>query len=330
MAFVTGSAADQLELMTALIDGCLANGFTMANAVLKKGNLFVRPWQKVTAGWGNHFFLEMGKSTDVPEAVIVDSLGSSVGPGGSTLLQPSAYPITYDLHIFDNEVFMVCWDASDRHFWVAFGQSSPTTDTPAAGQNLWAGGTQTPQLPLAAGTFDGNPIVIGATIGGCATTDTATFARVSAGLFWNTHTSGTSQGTEPASVYTDSAGAVAGGRALPAGGAEFEVAAIRQLAPLVARQANAWNSHTVLLPIQLTSPIPATSNRKLDIQIKNAHYFRLDAVSPRDIITVDGIQYKVYPWYKRNPNARNGSGTSLATKINHTGTFGWAIKYTGP
>lgn len=324
MAFYTGTAADQLALMTAFVDACLLEGFTKTNAILKKGNLFLRPWQKTDAGWGNHFFLQMGKSCDVPETVLIDVIGASVGPGGSNLLQPAAYPISYDLHIFDNEVFLVCWDSQDRHFWVAFGQSSPFTATPAAGNNLWIAGTQTVDLPLDAGEgypLNG-PIVIGPDSGGSSSASVTPAA-----LFWTTAVSGSAG--KPPSMFTDNSGAINGGNALPSSpSTTFEVAAVRTLAPLMARSRSAWSHASAALPIQLTSPVPLTSNRKLAIEVQNARYFRLDTLAPRDLATIDGVQYKVYPWYKRNVNERDASGGTGLT-VAHTGTFGWAIRYTG-
>lgn len=335
MAFYTGTANDQTALKTALINACLAEGFSMTNAILRRGNLFVRPWQTAVAGWADQFFLEMGKSCDVPESVIVDSLGTSAGPGGATLLQPSAYPVTYDIHIIGDEVFMIYWDAQERYFWVAFGQSSPFSATPGAGNNLWIGGTLTSVYPLDMGTVnpadgltgDTRPIAIGPTIGGAKNGYAAGWTRVSPALFWTTEM-GTSA-SPPTSRYTDSAGAVLGGRTLPSTGAVFEIAGMRHLEPLVELMGSAWNHNNGLLPIQLTSPIPSTSNRKLVIEVANAHYFRLDHVAAREIITVKGQDYKVYPWYKRNVNARNASGNNLASVVADTGTLGWAIKYTG-
>jgi hypothetical protein len=38
----------------------------------------------------------------------------------------------------------------------------------------------------------------------------------------------------------------------------------------------------------------------------------------------------VFPWLRKNIAARDGSAAAGATgAINHTGTFGWAIRYEG-
>lgn len=342
MAFVSGVANDQDQLRTALVTVCAANGWTYTGSVLHKGNVFVRLWHRVDAGWANQLFAQLGKGMEVDGSAVSDPVGHSVAGGGPTLLQPAAYPVTYDIHVFDNEVFMVWWDNVDRHFWLAFGQSSPFTDSPAAGASLWLGGmvTEWSRLILGSGVVgsDDKTIYMTEEAGGsnAATWD----QRTSPALFWWSTLPNSYQGlpTYPLAVsmtptmYTDRAGLPFGGLTTLLEGVDSPAGTHctpESLKPLIARTKNLTLGENKTLPIfggNVTfNSVSPPGPRHAEIELRNARYFRLGANSPRDIIQVGRDRWKVYPWHKRNTSVPNGGNG-----VNHTGTFGWAIKYTGP
>lgn len=363
MAFVSGIANSQVQLKDALTTVCAANGWTFTGTVLHRGNVFVRLWHKETAGWANSFYGQLGKGMEVDGSALVDPIGHSVGPGGSTRLQPIEYPVTYDIHVFDNEVFMVYWDSQNRHFWIAFGQSSPFDPAPGVGESLWIGGTQSETLPLELGTeisgTSDNPIVLGLTRGG-SPASTYWDGTTSAALFWWSTLSavygygyGTSSGVPLSmyitnSVFTDSQGLAFGGNVreiqpvtpgfpvleLPGG----TLCSGRQLNKLGQLVRNRIPGEKNMLPIfaghTLSPTTPSFDPLTTDIEVANARYFRLGLNAARDIITVGRDRWKVYPWYKLNAadgyyDASDSPG-SAGGRVGHTGSFGWAIKYTGP
>jgi hypothetical protein len=89
---------------------------------------------------------------------------------------------------------------------------------------------------------------------------------------------------------------------------------------------NDFNGGNVLIPIRAL--IGRSSNTcSIAAQMKNARYVRLDNLNSGDIITFGTDQWKVYPWHRRNATVRNG--VQWATGATHTGTCGFAFRYTG-
>lgn len=331
MAFVTGTASSQVDLLNALKSACTANGWTLTGTVLHKGEINVRVYNDGTAGWNNCLVAWMGKGKVADGSALTDAFQYGMAPNKATRLLPSAYPVTYDIHVLTNpdEVFMTWWDATGRHFWIAFGQSSPYSSTPGTGCNLWIGATSHTVFPVTGGT-NSHPIVMSATTGGTSTGVSLDAQMcVAPALFWHTHNPVLRSG--PSCLYTDSVGGVNGSRGnISDTTDDFEVSGIRHLNPLLSRQPNAWNQESILLPIQCMTPV-ASAKRKMDIQVGHARYFRLTNVDPGTIITISGEQWKVYPWYLLNRSAPNSANTTAQiSAVDHTGTFGWAIRYTGP
>lgn len=329
MAFVTGSAANQTELLTALRSACTANGYTLTGEVLHKGNVFVRTFNSATAGEDSAFNVMMG--TGQSGGTLSGAFQYGVNPNRATVFRCS-YPVTYDIHIHGDEVFMVWWDASERYFWIAFGQSNPYNATPAAGSALWCGGTASTAYTINSGTYytPNRWICMSATEGGTSTGVTLETQQCCApALFWHTRNP-TVRGFSN-TIYTDIDGNALGGRGTVTDSTDdYVVTGIRQLAPLLARQPNAWNGESLLLPIQCYTPA-ASSKHELDISVRHARYFRLNNVDPRTVLTIGAEKWKVYPWYKldrANPNSSNDTASMNA--VNHTGTFGWAVRYDGP
>lgn len=328
MPYITGTAANQAALLTALRDAATANGYTLDGSILKKGNLHVNTYNSATSGEDNALVVQMG--TGSSGGALTGAFQYGVTPNRSTVFRCS-YPVTYDIHIHDAELFMVWWDADGKYFWLAWGQSSPFSDTPAAGSCLWCGGTQSTAFTMNAGTYY-TPyrwINIGPTFGGSTTANTVeSQQRVVPALFWHTHNPMASSFSS--TIYTDTDGAVLGGRGTVTDSTDnYTVTGIDHLAPLIARQPNTWNGEAVLLPIQCYTPV-ASFKKELDIQLKHARYCRLNNIEPRTVITIGAEKWKVYPWYKLDRTTPDGSSSGASSNaVDHTGTFGWAIRYDG-
>ena len=64
---------------------------------------------------------------------------------------------------------------------------------------------------------------------------------------------------------------------------------------------------------------------KNDTDLAHCRFLRIDNYQPGDIIPLGPDRWKVAPWYRKNTAQRDGG-----SNIQHTGTFGWAIRYDGP
>jgi len=98
---------------------------------------------------------------------------------------------------------------------------------------------------------------------------------------------------------------------------------ITALRPLLEIQPNSWNSEAVLLPIR--EYFKRSENKvSLIIDLEHARHTRIDNYEPGQIITLGNDRWMIFPWTQKNTNSRNGG-----TAIDHSGTFGWAIRYEG-
>ncbi len=102
------------------------------------------------------------------------------------------------------------------------------------------------------------------------------------------------------------------------------VQAVRLIQPLISRQPSAFSSEAIFLPIQIA--VPRASNKtSIVADVKNARYLRIDNYEPGQILTLGNDKWMVFPFHRKNITARNGGDY-----IDHTGTFGWVIRYEGP
>ena len=85
-----------------------------------------------------------------------------------------------------------------------------------------------------------------------------------------------------------------------------------------------WSDNAMLLPIHIINSV-TDIKVALVADLSYARYLRIDNFEPNQIIEFGNEQWKVYPFFKKNSAVRDGGST-----INHTGTFGWAIKIDNP
>jgi hypothetical protein len=299
MAYVTGSAADMTALMTALRSACTANGWTLAGDVLHRGNVYVR-----TQVVSNYLTLLGGTGIDGSNNLTGAAGGGVVRVGRpSTGVADISWPITY--HIFigasPDEVYLVASYNIEMFQFLAFGQSS-VTGLPGTG--VWFTGS------LSTITWSTSAwITITSSNGGSS-------SGLSMAPWWTTvNYAGmlnqfVHHGLDALTWNTNS------GR-VPSG--SLGIAAMTGALP------NAWNSEAVLLPIQVWLPRSSGNKVSLVADLAHARYLRVDNHNPGDIITIGSDAWMVFPFYQKNATVRAGGSS-----INHTGTFGWAIRYDGP
>lgn len=296
MAYYSGVAENWGELRQALLDACTAEGWTWHSTeeVLEKTGLFLRVPPPGVDYWGvtGRTSLTAG---DMPNSI---GIGNIYRTGTGGFERPVTFPAPYEVFAFDQEVFFVVNYDVDFYQWLAFGKS---TVSGMPGTGMWVSGTR-----AATAYTDGVTIQVDGSSSGNSTamfynTNGNTYSRtgwVHSDLdgqgWWTTQTLG---GSPPG---------------------------IRPLRPLLEILPNTWDNEAVLLPIRAYKVRPSNRN-SLVADIENARHTRVDYYEPGQVIQIGHERWKVLPWFRKNASSRNGG-----TWTDHTGTFGWAIRYEGP
>lgn len=87
---------------------------------------------------------------------------------------------------------------------------------------------------------------------------------------------------------------------------------------------NQFNQESILLPVQVYEEVASNKSRFIH-NFEHVRLLRIDNYEPEQIITLGHERWKIYPFYQKNSAQRQGGGG-----IQHSGTFGWAIRYDGP
>ncbi|PTS85480.1 hypothetical protein DBR00_06795 [Pseudomonas sp. HMWF032] len=204
------------------------------------------------------------------------------------------WPAAYEIFVFPTEVFLVVRFSVDRYQWCAFGQS----DIALPGTGMWFAATAGMQAST-----------------GIALTVTSSSTVHPSGLpFWAAYNS---DGPDNCRIHHgfDGAGWSSGSDLI---GISYNASELISLLP------NTWNSEAVLLPIRAFITRPS-SKLSLALELINARFTRVDNHEPGEVITFGSERWKIFPGYRKDVVNRNGG-----TNIQHSGTFGWAVRYEGP
>ena len=316
MAYYTGSANTINALQTAIFTACTTSGWSLSGSTLSKGPLHMQVDVLAMGGTAGATGLRFRGGTGVSGGVVTGAApyASDIGTYSNAAL---AYPLEYHVMVFSDpdEVYVVVNYSADRFQYAAWGRSH--LSLPASG--MWFGAslyslnqmsTFSPPSFSAANNgpggfqFDTQPMLFMRSEQLSRGTQGYAECNMLHGLDGMSWTTGGPLAPSPS--------------AMPPG------------AQLLGMLPNAWNSESILLPIQLTVPRP--SNRKSIVaSLRNARYLRVDNHEPGDIITLGPDRWKVFPWMRKNTVARGGMASPSNTLSGtHTGTFGWAIRYEGP
>ncbi len=295
MAYFSGAAVDMNAVQAALIAACVDQGWSWnsGSSVLSKGTMFLRV--QVLDGYLTLLGRTSESAGSMPNVVRIGDIGTL----------PVVFPLSYEVHVFDNEVYLVIQYSVDSFQWCFFGQS---TVSGLLGTGMIVGATSGSST-----TTNSTPINITPSSGGTI----GSFNTTSAALFWKTvGTSGNAVLNEYVHHDLDGAGWNISSVSAYIG--------ISSLQPLVSIQPNNWNSEAVLLPIRAFTQRPS-SKVSMIADLEHARYVRLDNYSPGQVISIGPDKWKLYPWFRKNAASRDGG-----VQIGHTGTMGWAIRYEGP
>lgn len=317
MAYITGSAASFADLKTAIENACTANGWTLSSGILSKNGCF---FQLVANTLGGYAQLQLFGGTSQTGTTLngqpPSNYGAKICSNEGNVI---SFPINYEIHLFTNpdEVYCVINFNSDFYQQLSFGKS----DVPGiGGTGAWFTGAKGSAQPL--NGANANKAFM--SVSWPESVAMTTYDGFACGLFLDSAVGGGSYFSSFVHTGLDSTpwrSGHSGSSALTGcRGGGSQVGSLLQQLP------NLYNNANVLLPIK---PVALRSSGGVTIiaNPKNARYLRIDNVVPGEIITFGAEQWKCYPFYRKDSTVRNGVGWS--TGATHSGTFGYAIRYTG-
>ena len=318
MAYITGSAASFADLQTAIQNACTANGWTLSSGILSKNGCFFQLVAGTSDGYEQlQLFGGTGQSGTTLTGQPPSNYGAKICSTNGNVI---AFPINYEIHLFTNpdEVYCIINYNSDFYQQLSFGKS----DVPGiGGTGAWFSGAKRSDQTLTDGTY-GDKVFFSTSWP--ETVGVNAYEGYTLGLFIG--------GSEDSGYYNASfvhTGLDATPWRTGHGGSSALTgfrSAGKAVANLLQQLPNLYNSANVLLPIK---PVALRSSGGVTIIVnpKNARYLRIDNVVPGEIITFGAEQWKCYPFYRKDSTARNG--VAWSTGATHSGTFGYAIRYTG-
>lgn len=314
MAYYTGTVADYDQLFNILINRCVDHGWVWSNNILSKGDAFVKVTvsnvgQTVTADPGNGITIQGGTGQSGANLINPSAARGRLGrPDNNDKWKVIAWPAIYHLHLFEDtdEVFLVLNFDVVYHYWLAFGVSD-VSGLPGTG--LWFHGIATAPFRNISSTYGG--ITLTPTNGNI----TYNYGHLTGFLCT---TNNTNSAGNPVAIHTGLDSIDWYGYAQTNQVGAFS--AWETLAPLIAQSPSSWNQDSVLLPIHGYVG-RSEYKRSCALMVRNARYIRVDNYEVGDTITLGSDVWNVYPFYCKNVSVRDGGNG-----IDHSGTFGWAIR----
>lgn len=310
MAYYSGQASSYQDLHNVLVNACVEQGWIYKDSILSKSETFVKLTISLdgNTNQGPGIILQGGSGRNSTE-LMNPSREIRLGPdAGVRPLFSFVFPLNFQLFIFTepNEVFLIVNYEIDKFSYLAFGCSSISSE-----YQTWI--ESSVAVKFSTGVSSSDPISITPTTGGYASGN-----RVDAypnGFFWQTTDY---QGGIHCALYSRVDGWIYPLTNYPT------LSAIQAVSNLIERSPSKWSSEAILVPIIV---ITNKSSNKCAIAtiIQNARYIRVDNLEPNQIINLGHEKWKVFPFFRKNSVSPNGGNN-----INHTGTFGWAIRYDGP
>lgn len=293
MAFVSGSASSMADLAAAILAACAANGWSQSGNVLYKGNLYV---EITSAAAYVNFRAGTGQSGGV-----LSGAATNIRMLSNANMQVWTFPVVYEVHLLTDpdEVYVVVNHDTTKFQFAAWGQS---TVPDIGGTGMWISATC------------GN--VTGGGSGFQGFTGTYEWGGSNAVGFalFGQFTGQTDR--RNSYIHTTFDGTTAW---------RHNPCAFRNTWPLVDVQPNAWNGETVLIP--MPASLVWSSGEKVSIVAHPAHVrsCRITNHLPFDIVNIGGELWRLYPWRQKNTASPNG-----VSNQDHSGTWGFAVRYTGP
>lgn len=298
MAYYSGQAKNYHEVLDALVVACTVNGWTWENGVLTKNGVFlglVANETGLSKGIVATGYTSLNKANP---SGITPRLGAA-----SDTVSQAVFPVSYYIFIFENEVYLKIKFNINHYFYLAFGKSLTDPLYP----RLWISATSCKQS-------------INTDSRGGYSTDS--MGGNSGSNSYQCPTPFGKYGSSHNSIYNSVILNGLDGNTWSFSGSN--AVSITGLAPLYSRSPSVWSDETIFLPINIF--IDRLSNKKsLICQFENAKFIRINNYEPEQLIVLGNDKWMVFPFYKKNSESLGETGIS-----DHTGTFGWVIRYDGP
>lgn len=312
MAYFNGQASSFADLLNSLVNACVSLGWTWADSILNKGDAYIQLYstETNTAAQGSGITAIGGTGKSGVVLVNPSNKQPRIGRiGDGALSSPINFPCDYNIHISNDEVFLIVKSNVDYYFYLGFGYSGES------GSGLWIAATTTKEYYD--NTYSGGngfQMYLGG--GG-----SATYRSVGSGFMWRDSFRADYNNNN---VMFFNGAWIQGGN-YNGSGPEKGFNASIYISNLIGRMPSNWSSETLLIPINCYYQV-ASYKVQLVLSVKTARYLRIDNHNPEEIIQIGTDRWKVYPFYRKNISQRDGSQAS----VNHSGTFGLAVKYDGP
>lgn len=293
MAFVSGTASSMAELATLIASACVANGWSQESNILYKGDQFVRI---TTTSTEVIFTAGTGQA-----AGVLSGAAPTVRMLSTSNMRVWTFPVNYEVHVLTSpdEVYVVVNHDTSK-FQHAFWGKSTVPDV--GGTGMWISATCGASIGSSGyQSFGGTDYNFGGN-------NAAGFAAFGV------------RSSDTGRRNTFSHNAVDGS----AGWKSFPFA-LGNIWPLLDIQPNVWNDETILLPMPATIPWSAGAKVSLIAQPAYLRSCRITYHNPFEIVTIAGVPWRLYPWRQKNTSAPNGTANQ-----DHSGTWGFAVRYTGP
>lgn len=304
MAFYTGNFSSFASLKNSVETALQLNGWVLnGDGVLEKNGMYLRltattPQLLLQAGTGSATGALPGAA---PNGVkIMDFTGS-----------PMNFPATYDLHVHESpdEVFLVVNYNADKYQQLSWGKSNILQ---IGGTGMWFSGS----FPESSASNQ-NHLVYGNNYQYSAGWG---WSGMGCGLFFEAYNQSLSCSYVHTGLDTTGWRRVYQGDGTLIGSGDI-VAGLLQALP------SQFNQNSVLLPLKVVQR-RLSKGQTIVLDMVNARLCRNDNHLSGEIVEYGGDQWKMYPFHRKNADVRNG--VQWSTGSNHTGTFAYAIRYTGP
>lgn len=305
--YATGTAASFAALKSAIETFLTANGWTLASGILSRGALY---FQLVDSTYE----LRLNAGTGQSGSALTGACAAAVKVMDFSNA-PMTWPIDYEIHAFTapDEVYVEVKYNIDRSQRLNFGQSSVPN---IGGTGAWFTGSF---RDTALRDSVNCKVFLDNGLGRGSKTGAQAYDGFGLGL-WFAGVEGSKQssfihcgleGVGWKTEYTGGAGTLLG---------PSHIAALLYALP------SSFNEGTPLLAIRALLARAAQGQTSVVIP-QHARYCRLDNVATATL-TYGGDTWKCYPLHARNDLQRDG--VAYGTGAQHSGTYGIAIRYTGP
>ena len=321
MAYQTGVVNSLVDIQTAIRLFLVANGWTWAGGKIHKAQMFVE-FLDPTAD--KVLFRATTALTGDVNAPYASGLGSLARVATGNIPSPITFPATYWAFVSDDEFYFVLNYDTTKYQYVMWGMSTINLGVGATG--MYISGTAN-DLQTSNSYFNlGSGISIGA--GGNSTPNPyISGGNRAAAPFWKTKAgNNTSQTNNCPNLNADFVHNAVGASASwliseqDVDASYFNYIGNAHAGNIQAVLPNVWNGESPFLPIRAYKPV-GSSKIALLVDLQHARQCRIDNFADNEIVVIGADEWQVFPFHRRNMSARNGG-----TSIDHTGTFGWAIR----